>query len=1507
VSQFVKSLLNYYAAFTETRFSNRSTLNYKWLNDPNLTLEISFFPDFFRLWVTKLENNDHDPVDVRINQFHREIPVHRFRQKLDELLETSFNLESLQQFLAENSEGRDLSTPGKSREAFLEGARAYNLALRRALEQIVYALQKEEIAAIETQYRTTRLPTPTFNVPKFSQDIYDTLQRTALESEDEGSYFQRLKDTLKNRDHRLVLYDLYILLRQFAVVEASGTSYLFFGSIHQENGTNGSPAYPFCFVEVNFDTGDTDYIRLSIPRDLALLNTPAINTFDFQNVLIIPRAASFAASIPHLRQMDSFLANEYNLPPQAITTNEDCSIPPPTEGLPHLQYRLGFQVIKSEDKRLLDYSELMAKVERGEGSAIIDFVDGCLTKNFINTDDETNARFGEDYPKNTARYFYSDNPLPLNPSQKKILTAMGNPKNRVVVVDGPPGTGKSHTIAAVTYWANQNGKSIVITSHKKEALDVVERMLTDKFQKLHPYSKPSVIRISRDQELTTLNTIENSLALPVIGAAARRAENFNVEAVKRDKTRVEQKLAQTISTAITQTKLLPEAGKNLLRLFQLEEELSLDSAEIVGKPSLNMPDALKRFQEFPRLIPLKILRGITLDSFVILYQRRGDIPGIIKDLDDWNSGGIDLPPPPDIDPSSLINLDACQALVERLTPAFNQDLPLRQLDVKELEPLPPQWRELKSAVPSYRELQDVRHRLQELVNQTTFLGKIGLDKKFAATQKKFMQDFSAVWAYAQQAGLKPNNLMVQVDALMDFLQQLQGDTTYNMEFIYSPTDLTVLERDPGELNSLKFHHLLNTVALLHKKEKQDLTLKELARGLKLLQVRKLLEGVIAFKEETGLTKLTPQELYHLLVQLLNPLESLQPETIDALQAVRELYGPTLQRVWIDFSDLASLEKLSGLTRDEAKILEFITLHAELNREDAFLPEIRGQLEELNNYNQRLTEHDNDQRLKGFQNFQADMQRIKRSIAAGKRLTPLQAKLLCSTYACIIAEPEAVFRFFPMEEGLFDILIFDEASQVSIAHSLSLILRAKQVLVFGDKYQYGAVSAVHVSRKYNGAYFKKIIDDYRGQYHRAISEEQEKRLLEEETAEVADEDLFVADIQRADHLDAAQEWLKTFSIRISTLDFCYAICNYYSALTEHFRSFPEIIDYSNEFFYRPAQIPLVVNRLRTKPIDAVLRFIKVETQGHSGRNVNLDEIEAIRQDLEKLTADGYRGTIGIIASFREQRDRTEKYLREKLPNYHRLKDENRLTIWFVGDVQGEERDIIYYSLVQDKKLHNADLRTIYPTPGGTADTIKSLKMQRLNVGFSRAKDTMVIVHSMDLNDFADSRLGDALQHYRTILEETRRQDHFIGDEAVFESPKEKELYTLITQTEFYRQHRDRLLLIPQFNIGKYLQREFQKYIPRYRVDFLLTLADGGKEKSLILEYDGLEYHTQDPMVVRSLEDFKKEYLEYDLDRQLELESYGYHFLRINKFSLRPRQAGETRVEVLSELLAKAFAL
>lgn len=38
------------------------------------------------------------------------------------------------------------------------------------------------------------------------------------------------------------------------------------------------------------------------------------------------------------------------------------------------------------------------------------------------------------------------------------------------------------------------------------------------------------------------------------------------------------------------------------------------------------------------------------------------------------------------------------------------------------------------------------------------------------------------------------------------------------------------------------------------------------------------------------------------------------------------------------------------------------------------------------------------------------------------------------------------------------------------------------------------------------------------------------------------------------------------------------------------------------------------------------------------------------------------------------------------------------------------------------------------------------MQRLNVGFSQAKDTVVFVHNMPLGDYGRSRLGDALKSY-----------------------------------------------------------------------------------------------------------------------------------------------------------------
>jgi len=68
-------------------------------------------------------------------------------------------------------------------------------------------------------------------------------------------------------------------------------------------------------------------------------------------------------------------------------------------------------------------------------------------------------------------------PFPSNPAQRRVVDAIA--KNEVVVVAGPPGTGKSLTIANLVAHLVMQGKSVLITSHKQQALTVVRDKLDE--------------------------------------------------------------------------------------------------------------------------------------------------------------------------------------------------------------------------------------------------------------------------------------------------------------------------------------------------------------------------------------------------------------------------------------------------------------------------------------------------------------------------------------------------------------------------------------------------------------------------------------------------------------------------------------------------------------------------------------------------------------------------------------------------------------------------------------------------------------------------------------------------------------------------------------------------------------------------------------------------------------------------------------------------------------------
>ena len=66
-------------------------------------------------------------------------------------------------------------------------------------------------------------------------------------------------------------------------------------------------------------------------------------------------------------------------------------------------------------------------------------------------------------------------PFPSNAAQRQVVDALA--KNRIVVVQGPPGNGKSLTIANLVAHLVADGQSVLVSSHKNQALTVVRDKL----------------------------------------------------------------------------------------------------------------------------------------------------------------------------------------------------------------------------------------------------------------------------------------------------------------------------------------------------------------------------------------------------------------------------------------------------------------------------------------------------------------------------------------------------------------------------------------------------------------------------------------------------------------------------------------------------------------------------------------------------------------------------------------------------------------------------------------------------------------------------------------------------------------------------------------------------------------------------------------------------------------------------------------------------------------------
>lgn len=329
------------------------------------------------------------------------------------------------------------------------------------------------------------------------------------------------------------------------------------------------------------------------------------------------------------------------------------------------------------------------------------------------------------------------------------------------------------------------------------------------------------------------------------------------------------------------------------------------------------------------------------------------------------------------------------------------------------------------------------------------------------------------------------------------------------------------------------------------------------------------------------------------------------------------------------------------------------------------------------------------------------------------------------------------------------------------------------------------------------------------------------------------------------------------------------------------------------------LTLQVLKLRGKPIEDVLEFVISDEPDRFEdiRNANKWEASVIIERLEAMLELEEPPSVAVITPFREQ----QRYVSEQVMNHPKareFRERLKLAIFTVDTCQGEERDVIFYSMVATRE-HDR-LNYIFPTnleAVGADDAEGKLKVQRLNVAFSRGKEKLVFLCSKPITGFKGSA-REVLQHYDHLLQSAKQMP--TQDEVDPKSPMEARVLEWLAGTSFATANHGNLEIIPQFPIGDYLRSIDPNYAhPAYKVDFLLRLRTENSLQQVIVEYDGFEHHFERYGHIDS-GNWQYYLLENDVEREAILEGYGYKMIRINRFNV-----GRDPISVLDERLKAAF--
>ena len=916
------------------------------------------------------------------------------------------------------------------------------------------------------------------------------------------------------------------------------------------------------------------------------------------------------------------------------------------------------------------------------------------------------------------------------------------------IIQGPPGTGKSQTITNLIADFAARGKKVLFVCEKRAALDVV-------FHRLKQYGLDELCCYIHDSQHDKKGFVRD---------LSETYETFLNKAMDLQKIREErnyllQKLIQHLTYLknyhLTNTYSPEAAGMEVRKLIErmielrpyitelspLEEELLplYKEWKESGKLIIALSDKLIEVgaEPFFSAHPFSRVRDeLFLDNHPL--KKLSELIGNAQASFAAIEGVFAKFKLPDEKFQKFIEI---RTLVENailLFPVAEQNM------ICVVDPANEEARQLDQELSDYKKiLEQFKNAQEENKNWNIKPGRQETDSAIevaAKFEKSFFRHFSGKWRRLKNSLHKAYNFSAHTipPGYLNILTQLKSEYEYehasrqlreNLEHKYHFSSIEgaslAIHRVRARLNEPEVRFLLgfqNANELVRELYRLNNTIRDLDITLKQLIFDHDRKHVMVIQSELDTIIANADQLNDLLPDLRNfaslpeqlkkvlrslPLNPLQLEADIAFKTIRHIYGNNKEFADADASSIGQAVLQIQIHLEDLLKLNALLIRAKVR--DQFIRHATPVSDFSNSLNEKdkafYKEYSTGRKI--LENEFGKTMRYKsiRELAnreSGKVLKDLKPVWLMS--------PLSVSDSLPIDGDFFDVVIFDEASQITVEEGVPSLFRAAQAIIVGDEKQMPPTR-----------FFSASAQD------------------PDDLMKTDDEDGIIS--------NDAESLLAQGTISLSNV-----------MLGWHYRSrFETLISYSNHAFYwgqlltvpdkliHAGEKPLILANSGRAAVPNVNlmshRTISFHYLSESiyEKRINKDEAAYIAEMVRELLKRKIKETIGIVAFSMEQQHaiedalsmlaREDKEFGTLLEEAFNRQENDQFAGLFVKNlenVQGDERDIIIMSICYGYDRQRKMLMNFGPVnrKGGE---------KRLNVIFSRSKQHMAVISSIKHTD------------------------------------------------------------------------------------------------------------------------------------------------------------------------------